>query len=505
MKKIKGILSILLIVILVFGFAGCSKDNNSDSGADTSKGTSTDEGNKELEHVNLTWYYPGSYPFKDQELVFAEANKIIKEKINATVEFKALPWGEYEDKMRVVMGADEDYDIAFTSNWFNNYHSNVAMGAYLPLNDLLPKYAPTLYKSVPEKFWEATKVDGQIYGLVNYQISARTAALNMKKENVEKLGIAKDTVFDSIDDLEPYLEKAKGIFPPDMIPILSEWRMSLQEAVGQEWIAGASIPGAIYLNDKNAKVFNQFKSEEFKKHVERNKIWAEKGYLGGDALFSAKDTGTFVNQGKVIFSVGGTWKPGVDEEETARRGYEFWVKPLSDAYVTTGGIIATMHAINSNSKNPERAMMLMELMNTDVELYNIIAYGIEGTHYNKLEDGTVEVIPDAGYNPGTLWLHASTFNAHIMKGMPLDVWEQTKKINLEAQASPLLGFSFNPESVSAEMAQCESVVNEFIKSFDFGVGDVDSLYEKFVEKLDKAGAQTITDEIQRQIDEWMGK
>lgn len=502
MKRFKRLFCLLMVVILALSFGGCGKKNDEKPKTNSSSDTSKDK-TEELKHVNLTWYYPGSYPFKDQDLVFEEANKYIKEKINATVDFKAIPWGEYEDKMRVVMGAGEDYDIAFTSNWFNNYHSNVAMGAYLPLNDLLPEYAPNLYQSIPESFWEATKVDGNIYGLINYQISARTSALNMKKENAEKLGITKDTVFTSKDDLEPYLKKAKETFPADMIPILTEWRISLQESVGQEWIAGASIPGAIYLADDKAKVFNQFKSKEFKEHVERNKRWGEKGYLGGDALFSAKDTGTFVNQGKVIFSIGGTWKPGVDEEESARRGYEFWVRPLSDAYVTTGGIIATMHAINANSKNPERAMMLMELMNTDDELYNTIAYGIEGTHYNQFDDGTVEVIADAGYNPGTLWLHASTFNAHIMKGMPLDVWDQTKKINLEAKASPLLGFSFNPEPVSAEMAQCESVVNEFIKSFDFGIGNVDDLYIKFIDKLDKAGAQTIVDEIQSQIDVWM--
>ena len=41
-----------------------------------------------------------------------------------------------------------------------------------------------------------------------------------------------------------------------------------------------------------------------------------------------------------------------------------------------------MHAISIVSKNPERAMMFLNLLNTDEYLRNLLAFGIEGVHYD---------------------------------------------------------------------------------------------------------------------------
>jgi hypothetical protein len=42
----------------------------------------------------------------------------------------------------------------------------------------------------------------------------------------------------------------------------------------------------------------------------------------------------------------------------------------------------SLTAIPATCKNPERAMMLIEAINTNVELFNLLCYGIEGTHWN---------------------------------------------------------------------------------------------------------------------------
>ena len=135
-----------------------------------------------LPEVKLTWYFPGPWPQPEQDQVFAEVNKVIKAKINATVDFKPFSFGDYDQKMKVVIASGEPYDLAFTANWINNYAQNVAKGAFLPLDDLLAKYAPQSFANVPKTFWEATKVKGKIYGFVNQQISARTPSVGIPKD-----------------------------------------------------------------------------------------------------------------------------------------------------------------------------------------------------------------------------------------------------------------------------------------------------------------------------------
>jgi putative aldouronate transport system substrate-binding protein len=58
--------------------------------------------------------------------------------------------------------------------------------------------------------------------------------------------------------------------------------------------------------------------------------------------------------------------------------------------------LANMICINKNSKNPERVLMFMNLLETDQKLYDMVLYGIEGKTY-EVKDGQA-VLP-AGEDP----------------------------------------------------------------------------------------------------------
>lgn len=132
----------------------------------------------------------------------------------------------------------------------------------------------------------------------------------------------------------------------------------------------------------------------------------------------------------------------------------------------------------------------------------MLVYGLEGKHWNKLEGEYIEIAPNSGYTTGTAWMFACTFNAYLLEGQDADVWEQTKQMNATAKVSPLLGFNFDPSAVKTEIAQCSSLVSQYIPLFTYGIGTLDKEYAEFVDKLEIAGAQRIVDEMQRQIDAW---
>ena len=453
--------------------------------------------------VKLIWYYPNTEQ-PDQAVVFEAANKIIKAKIGATVDFRPIDWGSYDQKMLVKSAASEEYDLAFTANWINNYYQNITKGAFIPLDDLLMKYAPKLKASIPEKIWAAAKVNGKVYGILNYQISAMTNGLWFREDLTKKYGFDFKKV-KKLQDVEPFLAQVKQ-GEPGMIPIV--WHNHpgkmvgfVVTSMGFDEIGGRAIPGVIRLSDAGATVLNQYESKEFRDYITLANDWYKKGYISKDAL-SVRDMIPEIKAGRVASGFEGNYKPGGDIEESSAWGIKVTAMPIGNPVLLTSSIISTMHGVSTTSKNPEKAVQFMELMNTDIDLYNLVTFGIEGTHYKKTGEDTIEIAPGSKYNPGTPWMFASTFNAYRLPGQPADVWTATKKINMEAIPSPLLGFSFDPEPVNSELAQCKSVVDEYLPGLECGAVDPVVVLPQFLDKLEKAGSKKLMAEMQRQIGVW---
>lgn len=514
MKKLQMLVALLIVAVLVL--SGCGTKTEEVKGTGESKESNTKETSKEkdsdggtaevqeaLEHVELSWYYIGS-PQADQVAVYEKANEIIKDKINATVNFQVIDWGSYDDKMNLMINAGETFDLCFTSNWSNNYVQNVQKDAFLPLDGLLDEYAPTLRSIVPDKFWDATRVEGEIYGIINYQISTMTNAVSINKALADKYDFDPDSV-KTLEDLEPFFA-AIAENESDVTPLNnhaaagSMWGRHLAR-VGFDEIAGRNIPGVVRVADGEATVINQFESPEFLEWAETMRDYYNKGYIRSDAISINDDTAD-MQAGKIAVYTEGNYSPSSEVDNLAKFGFETYVRPISKPALFTSSIIATMQGISRTSENPERAMMLMELVNTDVELYNLLSYGIEGTHYEKLDGNYIRPIADSGYNPGTKWLFGSTGNAYLLEGSQADVWEKTVEMNEIGTPSPLLGFSFNSEPVNSQIAQCNSVVDEFIAAIDTGSMEVEDVLPQFQEKLTNAGAADIIAEMQAQIDAW---
>ena len=167
-----------------------------------------------------------------------------------------------------------------------------------------------------------------------------------------------------------------------------------------------------------------------------------------------------------------------------------------------------MNAIGSTSEDPVKALQFLELLNTNKELYNIITFGIEGQHYNKVGENRIEVVKDSLYTMGNVgWQFSNQFNAYLQPEQEDGVWEETKAINASAKYSPLMGFSFDSSKVQLELSNCYYAYLEFINSFIWGVftkeGEFDRQYNKFLQKLEIAGASTVIAEMQKQVDAWL--
>jgi putative aldouronate transport system substrate-binding protein len=163
--------------------------------------------------------------------------------------------------------------------------------------------------------------------------------------------------------------------------------------------------------------------------------------------------------------------------------------------------MSAMTAVAKTSKNKEKAVKLLELVRTDKELYNMICFGLEGRHYNRLEGDYIEILQDGGYAMQAEWIFGNQFNAYLLRGQDGDIWTRTKEMNDAAKKSPIAGFILNTDPIKTELSQIATVKSEF-KSVSKGSEDMET-YEKMVAKLREAGVEKVRLEIKKQIDEYL--
>ncbi|WP_164821227.1 ABC transporter substrate-binding protein [Paenibacillus koleovorans] len=500
-KSFRSILLVSFATSVIL--SGCGKGESETLSAPQSSSAVKEE----LKPVKLKYYFYGAAKPGDQD-VYDAMNKIIKEKLNATVDFMKIPNnGDYTQKMTIMINAQEEFDLAFTSPSYLNYYDNAAKGSFVDLTTLLPKYAPKTYAQFKPQLWEAAKVNGKIYASINQQIFARQTGVSFSKPLADKYGFDPKTV-KKLSDLTPLLEKIKAGEPADKTDQLYNAQMKnhvfsyFYPQYQWETIGGTDVPGIVKSTEKNPKVFNEYDTPEFKDFILTMRDFQAKGLIAKDAL-----TRPTFDSSKYAASAIATLMPGIEESLKTTYKAEQYVIPFGQAMLTTPNAIATMTAVSTTSKNPERAVMFIELLNTDKELYNLFVWGLEGIDYKKIGDNRIESLPTSKYGPAPGWMYGNQFNSFVKGEQTDDVWVQTKALNDSATVSTIYGFNFSPDPVKTEIANTAAIINEYKANFNTGMyrADTEKVYTEFLAKLKTAGIDKVMAEKQKQIDAFVAQ
>ncbi|MHC1750176.1 MAG: ABC transporter substrate-binding protein [Cellulosilyticaceae bacterium] len=497
MGKLKKIASLGLTSALVLStvLTGCGgKGNDTPKTSDTPKTTETatktetpdvkDKG----ETVNLVWYQIGG-PQKDMPTIVEKANAYIKEKINATIEVKQVDWGDYNQKMSVIINSGEAYDLAFTCSWANDYLANAQKGAFLALDELLPKYGKDMQASIDPKFWEAAKVGGVTYGVPNQKEIGSMPMWVFTKEYVDKYKIPYQDIH-SLEDLEPWLKLIKEK-EPDVVPLYGT-----KDYSAPAYFDKLVDPVGIEYGDDSLKVQNLFETEKMKNTLKTMRKYYEAGYINKDAATASDDKAIkrFVTKGDGQPYAEGIWSKDL--------GYPVVATPIMDTVVTNGSARGSLTAISATSKYPEKAMELLNLVNTDPYLRNLLNYGIEGVHYNKVNDTQIKLTEKAKDYSVPYWVMGDLFTTYVLESEPKDKWVEFKTFNQSSVEAPTFGFDFNATPVLTEIAGLRNVLDQFGSSLYTGSVDPDEYLPKLNEKLKATGVDKIIVEMQKQVDAW---
>lgn len=467
-----------------------------------------------LEPVTLTWYFWYGKKPPENEMVYDEINKYLKDKINTTINFQGMTRDDYVQKVPIMMQSGQDYDICFTAGNLNQYLPNVAQGAFAPLNDLLDQYGKDVKELIPEALWQAVTVNQEIYGVPIYKEVGHQLGFFVDQQIADECGIDLSQIKNWKD-----MEKAFYIVHEKMPDIIAysvgddgdDVSLPIEHVTG-DWDLPAvlNVPWLNTYASAGDKVFNPYEQPEFKEYVEAAHKWWKDGISPKDPVKFRDKQDDEIKAGHV-FAVNMWTAPNYDKVFSEQMGRTYTWVPMFDPIFEGSDAFGGLMAINAKSANKERAMMFLNLLNTDKTLGTLMKHGIEGRHYELVNDGRQldhtkapgykagEVEP---YNQMTAWQYMTVFNQIWDVSYPEDIEQIYMDYNNAAKPSPNLGFTYDNSAMQNQIAAIQNTLKEYKDGLIYGIADPDTYLPEFLAKLKANGSDELIADVQQQLDAW---
>lgn len=441
----------------------------------------------------LTWIVPGtSQP--DSFEVMEEINKITEQKIGARVEIQFVPSGLFNDRMAMNIATGNDFDLCFTG-YINPYVSAVQNGGFYDMTDLLES-SEKLRAVIPEYAVEKMRINGRMFAIPNMQILTTSTGLFIQKDLAEEYGLDASAVH-CLEDIEPFLEWVKEN-KPDIYPFKTgRYSGGLKnENPNRQGLDGEI--SVIWDENGGVRFALNYENEDWLNGAALMRRWYEAGYIRQD-IATVNDDESDIYE-KRFAAWRGAYKPGGEEEFNSNYKFDCIAIQLTPEQIRAG-VPAAGTAIGKNSRNPELAFRLIEEVNTDPELFNLIAFGIEGKHYKRREDGKISLEKDGGWLARGSWKFGNAFNSYILEEQSADVWEQTRRFNDNAEMTPVANWTFYTGAVQSEISAIERICEKYSMVVN-GTAPVGQYMEDYIKELEEAGIERVRLEAESQYEKW---
>lgn len=522
-KMKKRILSALLALTMILTiFAGC---NNNTPSKDTSKkdvskteSTETDGDDESKVDVDtaidfdedpyeINYLYLVSQEGPSQGKVNQAVNDLALKELNMTVNMIPMTFGTYNQQLTMMLAANEPLDIFPTMS--NNFSTFIESQYVVNMDDYLD-YAPDAIEVLGEDAF-AGYIGDFLIGFSQMKERAYPAGLIVRKDIFDELGYKVEDFDVSTDDYSSWdkitemFSKVKEAYP-NMVCLDGTGTMGTQ-ALSYVDNLGSGDFGVLEDYGRTKTVTNWFESEEFGAFARINREWFTNGYSSADIAVNQESGETKLRAGNA-FSMICPYKPNTAIEKEAQTGYAVEVIPMGIPVKKTSAVTGSLFSIANASKDPKKAMQFMNWTYKSGDFNNIINWGIEGEDFVVNSDGLAEYpegvdATNVGYHNDFGWIYPNQFAGYPWVGNPKDIWDQYRKYNGDMELSEAFGFIFDSTAVANEEAQLNSVSEQYLKDVAFGAVDPETGIKEFNEALYAAGLQTVIDEKQRQLDEWL--
>ena len=509
----KKLLALLLAALMIVGtLAACGNTESGSEGTKADTDTQSEEKDEEpageeaeadteapsgdVQHLILTLVnYSNQYP--DIDAVAAAISEITRKTIGVEVEIQMSDFASYKQNITLALSGGEQLDLIYCG--LIGY-STIAQQGYLTdfnENDLLQTYGQGIIDKVGMENLEACAVGGVIYGAPSindwavghgcYAVREDfLAEAGYEDDGSDIKHVTQEEVDEwlaKIHDLHPEVEtyRATGTFCGQFLDVAQ---------VGDDWF------GVLLDYGKEPEVVNLFTSDTYLENIMIFRNYYLNGWTSKDAATDTTSVTTLMQSDALAaYNTGG--KPGIRAQESRISKPVVIFQTKKDLKRNLSG----SWGIPYTAADPAASMKLLNELYTNPEIANLLAYGIEGQHYN-LVDGQVELVENPGYTT-LIWDQPNETIIYTTTANDPDVWERTLEFNANAESSIASGFTFDPTPVADQISACQNVYEEYQKSLEYGLVDPEPTIEEMNDRLIATGLQDIIDEKQRQLDEWL--
>ena len=546
----KKTLAVLLAVSMTAGLAACGGGDSAPT-ADTGSGSAADDAADRdaaaaedamsdadtSEHVVITYMTTGDAPSGDALNTYNDMmeklNAILTEKVNAELETYFISWTDYLANYNLTLAQmDGSVDLVGTSSdWLDSW-PNAKNGAFLELSEeMLQTYAPQTWASVPADHWELCKYDGEIYLMPEDNYAQWTNhGYIYRMDWAKEAGLA-DGVH-SWEDMTAYWKYCKEAFP-DLIALWDSDGTSYNAMAGG-WIASHSDyvsidginAGAMWGGRKDDlyTVYSPYVTEtdllvEFARLM---KEWDEIGVWPTDVLNNTSMTEDMnadmyrIGQVAAVQKHTEMWTGLVSalpqntiyqENPDADTGFFYFGEEQGNVVelsITHGAM-----AVSAGSENPGRALMVYDLLRNDPECHMLFCQGVEGVSYEVTEDGLMT--KPEGFNADTQNINGITNfwwgrNDDILLRNAQNNWEKIDALYAEYDKIkipyPYGQFIVNTDDIQSYIQNITEIHTNYMKQICYGKysGTAEEIVAEYQNALKAAGIDTVTEELQRQMD-----
>ena len=511
----KRILSLILAVLMLVSLVACGgkqdavQDGPGDSAVNdapqSGDNASGDEGwTGEVDHIIVTYLTLGVTPV-DLEAVQAAVNERTVKEIGVEVEFNPVSAYDAFALFPTWISTGERIDLMMPL--LQDLRTYVDQGLVESVDDLIAENAPYLSQLIAEgqPIVSNNIIDGSAYAITTVpNMVGNNGAFIATKALVDE--VADQWTYDpekiyTYDELGELFKAIKEKHP-EMYPcgVVSTGRASSEfgyaTPVAYDSLAGSPNYTGVLMGADSTTIVNLFETEEYKSYLEHLRAWNLAGYIHPDA--STTDTSINAMQDAGVsagyFMVGAPIQAGEDD----------YIINLGEHFQASAGMGGWV--IPTSAEEPEAAIRFVDLVWQDAELANLIQWGIEGTHYEVLDESVgligfpegIDATTSTYYN--TLGLWGDTREVYIWSASVTQADNDAYSAKAMANPTQGVGISYSSANVVNEITALSAVVAQYIPALESGSVDLDTYYPQFIQALKDAGIDTVIADKQAQFD-----
>lgn len=453
---------------------------------------------------------------KDLQMVEDAINEITEEEIGVHVTFYPCSAFELNNTTTMMVSSGEKLDLAMCM-FEGGAQSYVNKGMLIELDDLIAEYGQDIVEAEGVAM-AGGYYDGILYTIPTEEKMGRVKAFEARKDLLDKYGIeyGTDKVYtpEELTEIFKVVKEGEGDKFYCVAACASESApytyFSDGDLLGASFASGV-LPG---YGKGTTEIVNYFDTDEYQAICEVVRGWFEAGYLSSDCNTVTDSALTQLQTGNYFGMFSNAEPDMIADHSSSMQAY--LGTDMVPLYTTvpasrTQDYQVTQWMVPITCDNPEKTVQFLNMMYGREDIVNLLYWGIEGVHYNRIE-GTESMVEfpegiDRSNTPYSAVLNVWGDKLKDLVMAPKDdtYYDTMRAFNESIQeeyTSDALGYCFNSDPVKTQYAAVTDTIKQYDSILGYGVTDVEGAIGEFRSALEAAGIKDVIAENQAQFDEW---